>query len=1226
MEGANGDGKDGSLEVVWKESPVEKKLQPNGASSRQGHATELRGFVHSLITTPSPNKQNQARQRRPIDEGSSAGGISRHIVFSPEKKASDAPPTRTSTPPPHRSKRHKTGQEHEALLNVLQSLDEKYSDTPTRENQVAVNTSFDSPLTKESWDAIEELEFQATQKPAMSEENDSSVKGKNTIKGAVYDSPFSKEAWDAIDMLESKANQQLPMLHESNTKKTQHISPIGEVLSKPPATKQPVDYIRCMVLEIQTDARNRVHNIRALDDASDETISLLLQEDWFDTPIQVGDTFHFIFTSEPRIFSADNSNNYLVLHPDIQVSPTTVTSSMYCSRKAVIDQTLSMKRSSGVEGLIGTLKHELFQKALMSGLYSMQYLAEQTQEIIQSNALKLLECGLTTRTATDHLQSSFENINKWFHLVHNAGLSIKDQPSLRLRLRSVLSIEESLCSVKYGLKGKVDACIVFTTGDEREMECIWALELKTGKKNNIQDAGQLLMYTLLLDERYPGSARGLLLYLKDIESIVVNPVAAHLRNLILARNAHAAHLSKMKSTQIMPPLLKKVWDCSKCFVSSECMLQHAAMEGGNAAMSGVPELFETSTSHLTPREIKYFKKWIELLDWEARSNTNKFWLLDQNTCLTPLNAQPAVFADVKQNDRFIVSVESSSRTIFQVSTASAAEVNGASIRLNLFSPIPSAILQGLSVVGRDFHWRLDKDKTYSGLQAAKKNVLAMMLNPSGEKNRKLICQLQAPRFESMSVMNRLRQREEECGTASLSLWNDFNRLNSDQQQAIEQLLNAKDYSLILGMPGTGKTTAITVAVRVLLYLGHSVLVTSYTHAAVDNILTKLLEHNVSFLRVGGTKDLVDPRIRPFCLESQTYQSAEEIQEVMVQANLVGCTCLSTHHVLFSQRRFDVCIVDEASQITQPVLLGALQHANRFSLVGDHYQLPPLVVDIQAKTGGLDWSLFKSLTETHPEACTILGYQYRMNRHIMMLANRLTYNNKLKCGRNQEHFAENLILTRFFNLPQWISETLSATCGVTFLNTDSVGYFEQRNSTTGIINQVEAHLVLGLCQYLSSADVSILSPFRSQVAYLQSLTDAIEISTIDTYQGKDKKVVFVSFVRSNINKNVGDLLLDWRRINVALTRAKQKLVLVGSATTLTKSPVLKSLLDIVVQEKWMLNVPSTYKNDIPPLPEAKSRFVVSRATGDMEDVVVGIKPVANPVQSNRFPVSRNIMEE
>ncbi|CAK4084884.1 unnamed protein product [Aphanomyces euteiches] len=300
MEGANGDGKDGSLEVVWKESPVEKKLQPNGALSRQGHATELRGFVHSLITTPSPNKQNQARQRRPIDEGSSAGGISRHIVFSPEKKASDVPPTRTSTPPPHRSKRHKTGQEHEALLNVLQSLDEKYSDTPTRENQVAVNTSFDSPLTKESWDAIEELEFQATQKPAMSDENDSSVKGKNTIKGAVYDSPFSKEAWDAIDMLESKANQQLPMLHESNTKKTQHISPIGEVLSKPPATKQPVDYIRCMVLEIQTDARNR--------------------EDWFDTPIQVGDTFHFIFTSEPRIFSADNTNNYLVLHPDIQVA------------------------------------------------------------------------------------------------------------------------------------------------------------------------------------------------------------------------------------------------------------------------------------------------------------------------------------------------------------------------------------------------------------------------------------------------------------------------------------------------------------------------------------------------------------------------------------------------------------------------------------------------------------------------------------------------------------------------------------------------------------------------------------------------------------------------------------------------------------------------------------------------------------------------------------------
>jgi DNA replication ATP-dependent helicase Dna2 len=181
-------------------------------------------------------------------------------------------------------------------------------------------------------------------------------------------------------------------------------------------------------------------------------------------------------------------------------------------------------------------------------------------------------------------------------------------------------MEELLCSIKYGIKEAVDAWVsMASTATPSEVSSFVALELKSDQAptHSIQYTGQVLLYTLLLSERYyVDLTTGLLMYLHSQESIQVQPVRGHLRALVQFCNVHASHLFHHTS-QRLPPLIKKSWDCQHCFYSAECMLHHAVMEDGNAPSISVPELFEKQVSHLSSYELAYFRRWIKLLDWET---------------------------------------------------------------------------------------------------------------------------------------------------------------------------------------------------------------------------------------------------------------------------------------------------------------------------------------------------------------------------------------------------------------------------------------------------------------------------------------------------------------------------------------------------------------------------------------------------------------------------------
>lgn len=184
--------------------------------------------------------------------------------------------------------------------------------------------------------------------------------------------------------------------------------------------------------------------------------------------------------------------------------------------------------------------------------------------------------------------------------------------------------------------------------------------------------------------------------------------------------------------------------------------------------------------------------------------------------------------------------------------------------------------------------------------------------------------------------------------------------------------------------------------------------TSYTNSALDNILLKLIDSGVhDFVRLGRASSC-HPRVQEFMPGGQRYpqRSTVELQQLAASTPIVGCPCLSVHHPLLAARpAFDVVIVDEAGQISLPAVLGALLTARSFVLVGDHYQLPPLVLDKRADEGGLGVSLFRQLCEAHPSAVVVLRRQYRMCGQVMGLANELVYGGQLVAGSEQVENAQ-----------------------------------------------------------------------------------------------------------------------------------------------------------------------------------------------------------------------------
>ncbi|GLB41287.1 putative DNA replication factor Dna2 [Lyophyllum shimeji] len=822
-----------------------------------------------------------------------------------------------------------------------------------------------------------------------------------------------------------------------------------------------------------------------------------------------------------------------------------------------------------------------------------------------------------------------------------------DQGDSLLAITELLDIEEDIWSPTYGIKGKLDATVntVISHRNPPFSQPILAagpkpLELKTGRAvAGMEHRAQTMLYTLLAAERYGVAVPSGLLYYTQSEEVVHVPAGRNeIRGLIVARNEMASYMMRRSdktgehleggegavSEQFLPPTIDDERVCKRCYALDTCMLYRKAVENVIDSSSPIADIYELKTSHLTPTRSSFFKKWEALISleeqdlvrfkkelWtmgaaerEAKGRCFSSMVLDPSFRPPPCPEGPTSPGNKIHNFsyRFIrqsVQGESASLLNGHINAGDAITV---SVEPNLLALArgfvteltPTEVVVGVdhkvcvdsiakrltkSSPGSSVIFRIDKDELFGGMGRIRDNLAQLFYADGDTRRLELVVDLRRPVFDDQPPQ------------LSASLLSHSAHLNAHQAHAMKKVLSAHDYALILGMPGTGKTTVIAAMIKTLVAMGKTVLLTSYTHSAVDTILAKLLDADFRILRLGNL-DKIRPDVHRFTLaKRKTPTTIEQLKHQLMTPPVVATTCLSIDHGLFAQRKFDYCIVDEASQITLPTCLGPLRYADTFVLVGDHFQLPPLVRNPAARKGGLDVSLFRRLSDAHPQAVVDLAYQYRMNEDIMLLSNKLIYGNRLRCGSEA-------VASRSLVLPEpdflhglhagscpchsdgcWIEALMSESCKAVFVDTDSLPAHDSRVGDL-VENKTEGQLVFQLASTLlrcgiREEQIGVITLYRQQVKLLGNLLQRhkdIEILTADRSQGRDKDCIIISMVRSNDSGYIGDLVKDWRRMNVSFTRARSKLIIIGSRKTLQAAGLLAEFFTLMDSRGWILQLP------------------------------------------------------
>ena len=286
-----------------------------------------------------------------------------------------------------------------------------------------------------------------------------------------------------------------------------------------------------------------------------------------------------------------------------------------------------------------------------------------------------------------------------------------------------------------------------------------------------------------------------------------------------------------------------------------------------------------------------------------------------------------------------------------------------------------------------------------------------------------------------------------------------------------------------------------------------------------------------------------------------------IRNIIEESDVILATNSSAALESISNTKFDVAIIDEASQATIPSILIPIAKAHRFILAGDHKQLPPTI--ISAKARALEETLFENLIKMYPHKSQLLNVQYRMNRLLMKFPNSEFYNNNLKSDSSVDDININDIINS-----EGYEEALL------FLDTSNVRDNEERHlkDSKSIVNKLEADIAVNVARdYLNAGidedSIGIISPYADQVKIIQDRTP-VEVKTVDGFQGREKEIIIISTVRSNYDGNIG-FLSDLRRLNVAITRAKRKLIIIGNKETLKSNPTYERLIKFVESENLMV---------------------------------------------------------
>jgi superfamily I DNA and/or RNA helicase len=432
----------------------------------------------------------------------------------------------------------------------------------------------------------------------------------------------------------------------------------------------------------------------------------------------------------------------------------------------------------------------------------------------------------------------------------------------------------------------------------------------------------------------------------------------------------------------------------------------------------------------------------------------------------------------------------------------------------------------------------------------------------------------------------------------------FPWLNASQESAINKILRAKDVAIVHGPPGTGKTTTLVEAIYETLRRETQVLVCAQSNMAVDWISEQLQDRGISVLRIGNPSRVDDKML------SSTYErrfeshpkydtlwsmrktvrelyrtnkdkaravkeKAEaleyEIRESLFSdSRVVACTLVGAANPILYGRNFQSLFIDEAAQALEAACWIPITKSHRVILAGDHKQLPPTIKCFEAERSGLSYTLMEKLAETKPMAVSLLNVQYRMHESIMRFSSEWFYDGKLKAAEEVKCRG----VLDFENPLEWI-------------NTEELSFEEEYLSqSAGRVNRMEGELTIALLtQFIEKIgpdrvkeeqiDFGIISPYKEQVYFLRHLIKEskflkpfrkyITVNSVDGFQGQERDVVIISLVRSNETGEIG-FLKELRRMNVAMTRARMKLMIIGNVATLSHHAFYRKLWEWVEKTK------------------------------------------------------------
>ena len=433
----------------------------------------------------------------------------------------------------------------------------------------------------------------------------------------------------------------------------------------------------------------------------------------------------------------------------------------------------------------------------------------------------------------------------------------------------------------------------------------------------------------------------------------------------------------------------------------------------------------------------------------------------------------------------------------------------------------------------------------------------------------------------------------------------FPYLNKTQEEAVNEVLRAKDVAVVHGPPGTGKTTTLVEAIRETLMRENQVLVCAQSNMAVDWISEKLVDRGINVLRIGNPTRVND-KMLSFTYERRFeahpdypqlwsirkairelrgqrrhggdnyHQKMDRLQgrateleirirtQLFDEARVIASTLTGAANRLLDGQKYNTLFIDEAAQALEAACWIAIRRTSRVVLAGDHCQLPPTVKSIAALKGGLGKTLMERIVENKPEVVTLLRVQYRMNEQIMRFSSDYFYDGKVESAPQIKHRG----ILDYDHPILWI-DTTSLDCHEEFVG-----------ESFGRINKPEAELTLNtLKDYFTKIgrerilderiDVGVISPYRAQVQYLRRqitkkeffkpYRHLISINTVDGFQGQERDIILISMVRANDEGQIG-FLSDLRRMNVAITRARMKLIILGNSATMTRHPFYRKLYE------------------------------------------------------------------